>query len=56
MAEHYHVVNLVIERVDLIHVGEVQGIKMERRKLGWDALAGEFTPRDIDAELVEVEA
>jgi len=31
-------------------------IKVKWRELGWDALIGEFAPRGIGAELVEVEA
>ena len=34
---------------------KVQGIKVKWRELGWDALIGEFAPRGIGAELVEVE-
>ena len=30
----------MIERIDLVHVGEVQGIKVKWRELGWDALIG----------------
>jgi site-specific DNA recombinase len=46
----------MIERIDLVHVGEVQGIKVKWRELGWDKLIGEFAPRGIGAELLEVEA
>ena len=45
-----------IERIDLVHIGEVQGIKVKWRELGWDKLIGEFAPREIGAELMEVEA
>ena len=55
-AERHRIANLMIERIDLIHVGEVQGIKVKWRELGWDALIGEFAPREIGAELVEMEA
>ena len=54
--ERHRIANLMIERIDLVHVGEVQGIKVKWRELGWDALIGEFAPRGIGAELVEVEA
>ena len=54
--EQPRIANLMIERIDLVHVGEVQGIKVKWRELGWDALIGEFAPRGIGAELVEVEA
>jgi DNA invertase Pin-like site-specific DNA recombinase len=54
--ERHRIANLMIERIDLIHVGEVQGIKVKWRELGWDALIGEFAPREIGAELVEMEA
>ena len=54
--ERHRIANLMIERIELIHVGEVQGIKVKWRELGWDALIGEFAPRGIGAELVEVEA
>jgi site-specific DNA recombinase len=46
----------MIERIDLVHVAEVQGIKVKWRELGWDKLIGEFAPRGIGAELLEVEA
>jgi len=54
--ERHRIANLMIERIDLVQVGEVQGIKVKWRELGWDALIGEFAPRGIGAELVEVEA
>ena len=54
--ERHRIANLMIERIDLVHVGEVQGIKVKWRELGWDALIGEFAPRGIGAELVEGEA
>ena len=53
--ERHRIANLMIERIDLVHVGEVQGIKVKWRELGWDALIGEFAPREIGAELLEVE-
>jgi hypothetical protein len=46
----------MIDRIDLVHFGEVQGIKVKWRELGWDALIGEFAPREIGAELLEMEA
>jgi len=54
--ERHRIANLMIERIDLVHVGEVQGIKVKWRELGWDKLIGEFAPREIGAELMEVEA
>lgn len=54
--ERHRIANLMIERIDLVHIGEVQGIKVKWRELGWDALIGEFARRGIGAELVEVEA
>lgn len=54
--ERHRIANLMIERIDLVHIGEVQGIKVKWRKLGWDKLIGEFAPREIGAELMEVEA
>ena len=53
--ERHRIANLMIERIDLIHVGEVQGIKVKWRELGWDALIGEFAPGELGAELLEVE-
>ena len=53
--ERHRIANLMIERIDLVHVGEVQGIKVKWRELGWDALIGEFAPGEIGAELLEVE-
>jgi len=54
--ERHRIANLMIERIDLVHIGEVQGIKVKWRELGWDALIGEFAPRSIGEELVEIEA
>ena len=54
--ERHRIANLMIERVDLVHAGEVQGIKVRWRELGWDALIGEFATSRIGAELLEVEA
>ena len=53
--ERHRIANLMIERIDLVHIGEVQGIKVKWRELGWDKLIGEFAPREIGAELMEVE-
>ena len=38
------------------HAGEVQGIKVKWREVGWNALIEEFAPDSIGAELLEVEA
>jgi site-specific DNA recombinase len=54
--ERHRITNMMIERIDLVQVNEVQGIKVKWRELGWDALIGEFAPREIGAELVELEA
>jgi hypothetical protein len=54
--ERHRIANLMIERIDIVHAGEVQGIKVKWRELGWDALIGEFAPKGIGAELLEVEA
>ncbi|MCO5102514.1 MAG: recombinase family protein [Burkholderiaceae bacterium] len=54
--ERHRVANLMIERVDLVHTDEMQGIRVKWRELGWDALIGEFAPRGVGAELLEVEA
>jgi site-specific DNA recombinase len=53
--EHHRIANLMIERVDIVHIGEMQGIKVKWRELGWNALIEEFTPNNIGAELLEVE-
>jgi len=53
--ERHRIANLMIERIDLVHLGEVQGIKVKWRELGWNALIEEFAPRSIGAELLEVE-
>ncbi len=55
-AERHRVANLMIERIDLVHAGEVQGIKVKWRELGWNAMIGEFAPRSIGAEMLEAEA
>ncbi len=53
--ERHRVANLMIERVDLVHTDEMQGIRVKWRELGWDALIGEFAPRGVGVELLEVE-
>jgi hypothetical protein len=52
----HRIANLMIERIDLVHAGEVQGIKVKWREVGWNALIEEFAPDSIGAELLEVEA
>ena len=52
--ERHRLANLMIERVDIIHAGSVQGIKMAWREVGWKALLDEFAPQNIGAELLEV--
>ncbi len=54
--ERHRIANLMIERIDLVHAGEVQGIKVKRREVGWNALIKEFAPDSIGSELLEVEA
>jgi site-specific DNA recombinase len=55
-AEHHRIANLMIERIDLVHTGELQGIKVKWREIGWNALIEEFAPSGIGAELLEIEA
>ncbi|MGH8571103.1 MAG: recombinase family protein [Gammaproteobacteria bacterium] len=50
-AERHRIVNLMIERVDLVQ----GGLKIKWRTLGWKALIGEFAPETLGAELVELE-
>ncbi|MGI8427411.1 MAG: recombinase family protein [Actinomycetota bacterium] len=50
-AERHRIVNLTIERVDLVP----GGLKIKWRALGWQALMGEFAPETLGAELVELE-
>ncbi|MFV0600509.1 MAG: hypothetical protein ACK5NE_01555, partial [Brachymonas sp.] len=54
--ERHRIANLMIERVDLVHVGEMQGIKVRWREIGWNALIEEFAPDSIGAEMLEIEA
>jgi hypothetical protein len=54
--ERHRIANLMIERIDLVHAGEVQGIKVKWHEVGWNALIAEFAPDSIGAELLEVEA
>ena len=54
--ERHRFANLMIERIDLVHAGEVQGIKVKWREVGWNALIEEFAPDSIGAELLEIEA
>ena len=53
--ERHRLANLMIERIDLVLAGEMQGIRVKWRELGWNALIEEFAPKSIGAELVEVE-
>ena len=46
----------MIERIDLVHAGEVQGIKVKWREVGWNALIEEFAPDSIGAELLDTGA
>jgi DNA invertase Pin-like site-specific DNA recombinase len=54
--ERHRITNLMIERIDLVHSNETQGIKVKWRELGWNTLLKEFAPNSIGAELLEVEA
>lgn len=49
--ECHRIVNLMIERVDLV----TGGLKVKWRELGWKELIGEFSPESIGSELVEME-
>ncbi len=51
-AEQHRIVNLMIERVDIVP----GGLKVKWRELGWKDLIEEFAPDSIGAELVETEA
>ncbi len=51
-AEQHRIVNLMIERVDLV----AGGLKVKWREIGWKDLIEEFAPDSIGAELVEMEA
>ncbi|UZR30748.1 recombinase family protein [Methylococcus mesophilus] len=51
-AERHRIVQLMIERVELAE----GGLRIRWRALGWKALLGEFTPKTIGAELIEMEA
>jgi site-specific DNA recombinase len=51
-AERHRLVNLMIERIDLVS----GGLKIKWRELGWKELIGEFAPDSIGAELMEMEA
>ncbi|MBV6271732.1 SOS response-associated peptidase family protein [Alcaligenaceae bacterium CGII-47] len=50
--ERHRITNLMIERVDLV----TGGLKVRWRELGWKQLIGEFAPKSIGAELVELES
>ena len=50
--EQHRLVNLMIERIDLVE----GGLKITWRELGWKELLGEFGANSIDAEQVEWEA
>ena len=51
-AERHRIVNLMIERIDLVN----GGLKITWHPLGWRALLPEFAPQTIGAEVVELEA
>ncbi|RYU57192.1 recombinase family protein [Methylolobus aquaticus] len=51
-AERHRLVNLMIERIDLVD----GGLKITWHPLGWRELLREFGPQTIGAELVELEA
>jgi DNA invertase Pin-like site-specific DNA recombinase len=51
-AERHRIVNLMIERVDIVP----GGLKVKWHELGWKELIGEFAPDSIGAELIEMEA
>ncbi|WP_297500665.1 recombinase family protein [Ferrovum sp.] len=53
--ERHRITNLMIERIDLVRAGEVQGIRVKWRELGWKDLIGEFMPDSIGTELIEME-
>ena len=53
--ERHRIANLMIERIDLVSAGEVQGIRVKWREIGWRSLVKEFAPNSIGAELLEVE-
>lgn len=55
-AERHRVVNLMIERIDIVDDGEQQGLRVKWREVGWDALIREFVSGEIGAEMLEVEA
>ncbi len=51
-AERHRIVNLMIERVDLVS----GGLKVKWHGLGWKSLIGEFSQGSIGEEMVEIEA
>jgi hypothetical protein len=51
-AERHRIVNLMIERIDLVS----GGLKIQWRELGWKELIGEFASNSIGAEMMEMEA
>ena len=55
-AERHRIANLMIERIDLVNTGAVQGIKVKWREIGWNALIEEFAPSGIGDEMMEIEA
>jgi hypothetical protein len=53
--EKHRIINLMIERIDLVHAEGVHGFNIKWHELGWNKLLGEFSPGGIGAELVELE-
>ena len=54
--ERHRIANLMIERIDLVHAGEVQGIKVKWREVGWNALIEGVRPGQHRCRTAEVEA
>lgn len=54
--ERHRIAHLMIERIDLVEEGPLQGLKIKWHGMGWNTLLKEFRPDTIDTELLEVEA
>ena len=53
-SEHYRIVTLLIERVDLVDRDRQYGIGIIWRPLGWRQLIGEFRSQGIEAERLDI--
>lgn len=52
--EQHRIVNLLVQRVDLVDDGSVRGVRVKWHEMGWDELTSEFDAQGICTELAEL--